>query len=76
MIIIGSIKYFSNLEKFIIDEDEYVIFKLKSRKQNDIVNLEEKIDKRWIPSTNYNIKSNLKIELYNDEGCYIYLPKK
>ena len=49
---LGSQKYFSNLEKFIIEENEYAMFKLNSTNQKDIVNLDEKINKRWIPSTN------------------------
>lgn len=73
---LGSTKYFSDLEKYIIKENEYVVFKLNSRDQKDIVNLEERINKQWIPSTNYGIKSSLKIELYNDDNCYIYLPIK
>lgn len=70
---LGSIKYFHDLEKYRISKGEYAIFKLISRNQKDIVDLEEKINKQWIPSTNYNIKNNLKIELYKDDCCYIYL---
>lgn len=73
---LGSTKYFPNLEKYAIEENKYAIFKLVSRKQNDIVSLEKKINKQWIPSTNYNAKNNLKIELYIDDTCYIYLPIK
>lgn len=73
---LGTVKYFPNLEKYDIEENEYAIFKLPSRKQKDIVNMEALINKRWIPSTSYNIKSNLKIELYKDDICYIYLPVK
>lgn len=73
---LGSTKYFSNLEEYVIKENEYAIFKLASRNQKDIVNLQEKINKQWIPSTNYNIKSTLKIEFYKDDACYIYLPIK
>ena len=73
---LGSTKYFSDLEKYVIVENEYAVFKLNSRNQKDIVNLEERINKQWIPSTNYIIKSNLKIELYNGDNCYIYLPIK
>ncbi len=73
---LGSTKYFSNLEEYKIKENEYAIFKLISRKQNDIVSLEDKISKQWIQSTNYNIKGNLKIELYKDDICYIYVPIK
>lgn len=73
---LGSTKYFSNLEKYEIKKNEYAEFKLISRNQNDIVNFEEKINKQWIPSTNYIIKNNLKIELYKDDSCFIYLPIK
>ena len=31
---------------------------------------------RWIPATNYTITNNLKIELYNKDHCFIYLPIK
>lgn len=73
---LGSTKYFSDLEKHEIKENEYAEFKLISRKQNEIVSLEDKINKQWIPSTNYNIKNDLKIELYKGDNCYIYLPIK
>lgn len=73
---LGSTKYYPNLEKYEIKENDYAVFKLMSRNQTDIVNLEEKINKQWIPSTNYNIKNNLKIELYKDDSCFIYLPIK
>lgn len=71
---LGSNKYFPDLEKYIIKKNKYVIFKLLSREQHNIVELEEKINKLWIPSTNYNITNNLKIEYYTDNTCYIYLP--
>lgn len=73
---LGSTKHFSDLEKHEIKKNEYAEFKLISREQNEIVNLEEKINKQWIPSTNYNIKNNLKIELYKSDNTYIYLPIK
>ena len=73
---LGTTKYFSDLEKYEIKKNEYAEFKLISREQNKIVSLEEKINKQWIPSTNYNIKNNLKIELYKGDNCYIYLPIK
>ncbi len=73
---LGSTKYFNDLEKYEIKKNEYAVFMLMSREQNDIVNLERKINKQWIPSTNYNIKNNIKMELYKDDCCYIYLPIK
>ncbi len=73
---LGSTKYYQNLEKYVIDKSEYAIFKLISKNQEKIVDLEEKINKQWLPSTNYNIKNNHKIELYKNNCCYIYLPIK
>lgn len=73
---LGSTKHFSELEKHIMEEGEYAIFNLKSKNQEDIVKFEEKINKQWIPSTNYKIKNNTRIELYKNDSCYIYLPIK
>ena len=73
---LGSTKYFPDLEKYKIEKNEYVEFKLISREKEKIVDLEERINKQWIPSTNYNIKNHLKIELYKDNYCFIYLPIK
>jgi len=73
---LGSTKYFPDLEEYEIKKNEYVEFKLISRKQEKIVDLEEKINKQWIPSTNYHIENHLKIELYRDNYCFIYLPIK
>ncbi len=73
---LGSVKCFSDLEKYEIKKNEYAEFKILSREQEKIVSLEEKINKQWIPSTNYNIKNMLKIELYENDNCYIYLPLK
>lgn len=73
---LGSKKTNQKLEKYVIDKGKYVVFKLTSTKQEDIVNLEEKINTQWLPSTNYDINNNLKMELYKDNYCYIYLPIK
>lgn len=73
---LGSIKYFPNLEKYEIPKNEYAVFNPISRKQEDIVNFEKKINKQWIPSTNYNANNRFKIEYYKDNNCYIYLPLK
>lgn len=73
---LGSTKHFLDLEKYEIKKNEYAEFKLRSRKQSEIVKLEHRINKQWIPATNYNIKNNFKIELYANDTCYIYLPIK
>lgn len=71
---LGSKKFFPSLEKYRINKNKYVVFELPSRNQKDIVDLENKIDNQWLPSTNYNKKYNFKIEYYTLEKCYIYLP--
>lgn len=73
---LGSTKYFPDLEKYEIKKNEYAVFKLISREQNKIVDFQKAINKQWIPSTNYNIKITLKIELYERNHCYIYVPIK
>lgn len=73
---LGSDKYFPDLEKFEIEENEYAEFRLASREQNEIVNLEKRISNQWLPSTNYDTKNDIKIELYKGEYCYIYIPVK
>lgn len=71
---LGSTKFFPDLEKYEIAKKKYVEFKLTSREQEEIIKFEDKINKQWIPSTNYNIKEVTKIELYKNTDCYIYLP--
>lgn len=73
---LGSERFYPNLEKYKIKKNKYAIFELNSRKQSDIINLQKSINRQWIPSTNYNINNSLKIELYKDNSCYIYLPIK
>lgn len=70
---LGSKKYYDGLEKYNIDRGDFIIFKLKSREQKDIIDLDRKIIKRWLPSTNYDIKKNFEIEYYKDDYCFIYL---
>ena len=71
---LGSTKYYAELEKFEIKKNNYAMFKLLSTNQDDIVNIEKKINKLWIPATNYVVKNSMRIELYKDNYCYIYLP--
>ncbi len=73
---LGSTHYFSDLEKYEIKKNDYAEFKLSSREQNEIVSLEEKINKQWIPATDYIIQENIKIELYVGDDCFIYVPIK
>lgn len=71
---LGSKKYFPNLEKYTINKGKFIVFKLLSRKQDDITKFDKRINRQWIPSASYNIKSTTKIEYYIDDVCYIYIP--
>lgn len=73
---LGTTKYFDGLEEYQIKNNEYAEFKLLSREQSEIINFEKKLNNEWIPSTNYQVKDTLRIELYKDNDCYIYLPIK
>lgn len=70
---LGCTKKIYNLEKYQIKKNKYVVFTLMSRNQQDIINLEERINQQWIPSTNYVVKNNTRIELYEKDKCYVYL---
>ncbi len=71
---LGSTQYFPDLEKVELKKGDYVEFKLCSKEQDKIVNLEKTINRKWIPATNYGVKQHLKIELYKNDYCFIYLP--
>lgn len=71
---LGSKKFIPNLKTYTISKSKYAVFKLMSRCQKDIIELEKLLDIRWLPSTNYNIKESTRIEYYLDNICYIYLP--
>ncbi len=71
--LLGSEIKLNQLEKFIIQSGTYAVFSLPSRKQKSIVELEQRINKQWIPSTDFKVESPQKIEYYQDNICYIYL---
>ena len=71
---LGSKIHFADLEKYTLEHKKYAVFKLSSRKQGDIVEIEKKINYQWIPSTGYGVMSDMKIEYYEGECCHIYLP--
>lgn len=73
---LGSTLSFLDLEILKIEENQCAEFKLNTRNQEKIVALQNRINKQWILSTNYNVKNNLKIEFYKKDECYIYLPIK
>lgn len=71
---LGSKKKSSKLETYEIKKGKYVVFRLSSRDQKDIVSFEDKIEKQWVPATNYTVFGNTRIEFYEQEYCYIFLP--
>lgn len=70
---LGSQKEYPDLEKFKIKKGKYAVFTLSSREQENIVELENRINKQWIFSTDYHVQDNLKIEYYEGDTCYILL---
>lgn len=73
---VGSINKDSKLEKYTIKKGKYAIFKIKSREQKNIIDLENKIYKQWFSSTSYITGDNDNFELYDNENCYIYVSIK
>lgn len=70
---IGSEKFDEKLEEYVISSGKYALFKLHSREQKDIVDLEKNIYLQWFDSTNFSIGPNYSFELYNKNDCYIYI---
>lgn len=71
---LGSKVEYPGFEEFTIRGGEYASFQPVSRKQKDIVNLEKKINCQWVSSTSYDVSDNTKIEYYQGDNCYVYLP--
>lgn len=70
---VGSQKENTELETYTITGGNYAIFKVNSRNQKDIINLEKMIYKQWFSSTNYKLGPNPNFELYKDDYCYVYI---
>ncbi len=62
------------LEVFKLSNKKYVIFKIPSKNQLDIVTIEKKIAWSWYPSTKYKADLNLVIEKYTDDYTFIMIP--
>lgn len=73
---VGSKNKDISLEKFIINKGKYAVFKVPSREQNEITELEDRIYRQWFPSTNYAYGMNDNFELYDKDFCYLYFSIK
>ena len=73
---VGCEKQYEKTEKFVIPKGKYAIFNVGSRKQSDIVEIQDIIYKQWLESTGYEIDENFDFELYVENNCYIYIPIK
>lgn len=74
--LVGSKTKYTSNKKVKIPSGNYVIFKVKSREQKDIVDLEKFIYSNWIKSTDININDNFHLEYYKGGNCYICLQIK
>ncbi len=70
---VGSKIKYDYLTKYTIQKGKYVVFKLNSREQKEIINLEERIDRQWFSSTAFKEGKNTNFEYYEGEHCYIYI---
>ena len=73
---VGCTKRLKNFKKVIIPKGKYVVFKVEGRKQKDILNGWDYVNKVWLPSVNYEVKEPYDYELYEGDMCYLYLPIK
>ncbi len=70
---VGSTKQYEKTKEFIIPKGKYAVFKVNSRNQNDITDVEEIIYKQWVKSIDYEIDGELSFELYYNDICYLYI---
>lgn len=70
---VGSQKQFENTKEFIIPKGKYAVFKVSSRNQKDITDVEEIIYKQWAKSIDYKIDNEFSFELYDSDSCYLYI---
>ncbi len=61
-----------DLAKFHLRGGRYAVFRLNSRQQKEILRLEDKIYKQWLPATNFKAGNNINFELYHPEGVDLY----
>lgn len=71
---VGSTMPIPDSIKLSLPKGKYLLFSVGSRSQKDIIKMNHKIYKKWIPSTNYNLKNAPTYEFYHQENCWIGIP--
>lgn len=61
-----------DLTEFHLTGGKYAVFHLNSRQQREIIKLEEKIYKQWLPATNFMVGKGLNFEFYHPHGVDLY----
>ena len=74
--LLGSKKRIKESDVLKIKDGKYAIFEVGSLKQKDIIKTYDFINKIWNNSSRINIISKLKIEVYKNDNCFIYVPIK
>ena len=62
----------TGLTEFRITGGRYAVFHLGSRQQKEILKLEEKVYKQWLPATNFIVGKGLNFEFYHPHGVDLY----
>lgn len=70
---VGSKLKKDGLKECKLKSGRYAIFKVNSRKQRDICDMESRIYKQWYMSTNYTLGPNENFEYYEGDHCYLYI---
>lgn len=60
------------LMEFDLAGGRYAVFHLNSRQQKEILKLEERIYKQWLPATNFMVGKGLNFEFYHSNGVDLY----
>lgn len=71
--IVGSKTKYTSNKRIKIPGGKFAIFEVKTREQEDIVELSKIIHSRWEKSTNIKINNEFHLEYYKGEKCYICL---
>lgn len=61
-----------SLTEFHLASGRYAVFHLNSRQQKEILRLEEKVYKQWLPATNFMFGKGLNFEFYHPHGVDLY----
>lgn len=71
---VGSEKKIENSIELVINDGEYIEFKVDSRNQDAILRSLRMINDQWIPSTDMSIQFSENFEYYLNDNCFIYVP--